>query len=114
MNRSIDRSDRMEFEVFARVCDLHPELLDRLVELGLIEIRVDAAGRRWFDRRQVAVVGRIRRLRTGLRLSYSAISVVAPLIDRIDELEAELRRLQTQREFPRHRRHDEDTEPLDL
>lgn len=96
MSASIDRADRLEFEVFARVCDLHPEMVDRFVHLGLIEARIDTDGRVWFDRGQVAIVGRIRRLRTGLRLSYSAISVVAPLIDRIDELEDEVRRLQSQ------------------
>ncbi len=101
MSGSIVRADRIEFDVFARVCDLHPEMLDRLIALGLLEAVTDADGRRWFDRRQVAAVGRIRRLRSGLRLSYSTIAVVVPLIDRIDELEEELRRRQAQGQIPR-------------
>lgn len=95
MSSPIVPADRIEFDVFARVCDLHPDLLDRLVALDLLEVVTDADGRRWFERGQIAVVGRIRRLRSGLRLSYSAITVVAPLIDRIDELENELRRFES-------------------
>lgn len=93
MSPSIEPAEHIEFEAFARVCDLHPELLDRLVTLGLLEPSTDRSGRRVFERRQVATVGRIRRLRSGLGLSYSAIAVVADLIDRIDELEAELMRV---------------------
>ncbi len=89
-------ADRIEFEAFCQVCDLHPEMLDRLVSLGLLEASEDEEGRRWFDRSQVAAVARVRRLRSGLRLSYSAIAVVAPLIDRVDELEVELRRLEAE------------------
>ncbi len=103
MNASIVRADRIEFDTFARVCDLHPELLDRLVALGLLETLTGADGRRWFERSQITAVGRIRRLRSGLRLSYSAIAVVAPLIDRIDELEDELRRAQAHGQIPRRR-----------
>ena len=81
MSPPVVRAERIEFEAFAQVCDLHPELLDRFVALGLLEADTDDRGRRWLDRSQVAAVGRIRRLRSGLRLSYSAISVVAPLIE---------------------------------
>ncbi len=96
MSTSPVPSDRIEFEAFARVCDLHPELLERLVAIGLLETSADAEGRRWFERSQIAAVARIRRLRSGLRLSYSAIAVVAPLIERVDELEVELRRLEAE------------------
>jgi len=93
MGTSIEYSQRIDFEAFARVVELHPELLDRFVALGLLEVSTDPDGRRWFERRQVAQVARVRRLRSGLGLSYSSICVVGPLIDRIDELEHELRRV---------------------
>lgn len=92
MGISIELSEHIDFEVFARMCELHPELLDRFVTLGLLEVFTDSDGRRWFERRQLAQVARVRRLRSGLGLSYSSICVVGPLIDRIDELEHELRR----------------------
>lgn len=97
MSASIVRAERIEFESFARVCELHPDFLDRLVALGLLEAAADEEGRRWFERRQVAEVYRIQRLRTGLRLSYSAIAVVAPLLDRLDLLEEEVLRLRAER-----------------
>ena len=96
MSPSLVPAERIEFHSFARVCDLHPELLERFVSLGLLEALEDDEGTRWFERSQVAAVARIRRLRSGLRLSYSAIAVVAPLIDHLDELEVELRRLEAE------------------
>lgn len=91
MGQAVEPADRMDFEVFARVCEIHPELLDRLVALGLVDVMIDSKGNRWLERRQVAVLARVRRLRAGLGLSYSSIAVVAELIDRIDELEARVR-----------------------
>ncbi len=96
MDTPIVRAERIEFYSFARVCDLHPEQLDRLVALGLIEVESDDEGHRWLERRQIKAVDRVRRLRSGLRLSYSAIAVVAPLIDRLDELEEELMRVRAE------------------
>lgn len=87
----VTRVERIEFEAFARVCDIHPELLARLVDLGVIEVETDDEGALWMQRRQVAVLARVRRLRSGLGLSYSAIAVVGDLIDRVDELETALR-----------------------
>lgn len=91
MGEAIVPAERIEFDAFARVCEIPPELLDRLVALGLVDVVADAQGNRWLERRQVAVVARVRRLRAGLGLSYSSIAVVTELIDRIDELEERLR-----------------------
>lgn len=91
MGQAIVPAERIEFEAFARVCEIHPELLDRLVSLGLVDVVDDTEGNRWLERRQVASVARVRRLRAGLGLSYSSIAVVVELIDRIDELEDRLR-----------------------
>ena len=54
MGTSIEQSERIDFEAFARMCELHPELLDRFVTLGLLEVSTDPDGRRWFERRQLA------------------------------------------------------------
>ncbi len=97
MSASIVRAERIEFQTFAHVCDLHPDLLETLIELGLLEPVRDSDGERWFERRHVDTVSRVRRLKAGLGLSYSAIAVVAQLIDRIDELENELLTLRSRR-----------------
>ena len=77
---------------FARAAGLHPDLVRRLVALGLARRcqRTPAASsgsHRQQLRRQSA---RIQRLRAGLALNYAAIGLVLDLLDRIEELEAAL------------------------
>jgi chaperone modulatory protein CbpM len=100
MSSEIVPSERVEFESFARVCDLHPELLERLVSLGLVEVEADDEGNRWVRRSQKRAVDRIKRLRSGLHLSYSSIAVVAPLLDRVEHLEVEVVRLRAEQHRP--------------
>jgi hypothetical protein len=82
----------LALDAFAEATGLHPDLVRRLVALGLLEVVPDRAGRLWFAPGQVAAAARIQRLRAGLDLNYAAVGVVADLLDRIAELEAALRR----------------------
>jgi chaperone modulatory protein CbpM len=100
MSSDIVRAERVSFDSFARNCDLHPELLDRLVALGLIEVETDRDGTRWVERSQERSLDRIKRLRSGLHLSYSSIAVVAPLLDRVQQLEVEVLRLRAEQHRP--------------
>jgi chaperone modulatory protein CbpM len=77
-------------EPFASATGLHPDLVRRLVALGLLEGREDTRGDLWLSASQVAVAARIRRLRAGLGLNYAALGLVIDLLDRIAELEAAL------------------------
>lgn len=81
---------RLGTESFARAAGLHPELVRRLVSLGLLEASWDDHGELWFAASELREVARIRRLRAGLSLNYAAVGVVIDLLDRIDELEAAL------------------------
>jgi chaperone modulatory protein CbpM len=85
------RPVRLNLEVFARATGTHPELIRRLVALGLLDADRDAAGELWFAPSQVAAMGRVQRLRAGLGLNYAAIGLVCDLLDRIAVLEAALR-----------------------
>ncbi|MFC4530052.1 chaperone modulator CbpM [Sphaerisporangium dianthi] len=79
-------------ESFARAGGLHPELVRRLVALGLLE-PIDRYGEELrFPPSQLAVLGRIERLHAGLCLNYASLGVVLDLLDRIAELESALRR----------------------
>jgi DNA-binding transcriptional MerR regulator len=89
------RRGRLDLESFARAADLHPELVRRLVALGLLEPDRDAAGRLWFGPAQVQEVARIQRLRAGFSLNYAALGLVLELLDRVAELQAALRKAQT-------------------
>ena len=83
--------ERLSLEEFAVLSGLHPDLIRRLVALGLIEAYRDAAGQLWFSRSELAAVARMQRLRAGFALNYAAIGLVTDLLDRIAVLEAALR-----------------------
>jgi chaperone modulatory protein CbpM len=85
------RPVRLNLEAFATATGTHPDLIRRLVALGILDANRDAAGELWFPPSQVAVMGRVQRLRAGLALNYAAIGLVIELLDRIAELEAALR-----------------------
>jgi hypothetical protein len=78
-------------EQFAASAGLHPELVARLVALGLLDAHPGPAGVALLPLAQVARAARIVRLRNGLGLNYTAVGLVLDLLDRIDELEAALR-----------------------
>lgn len=85
------RPVRLSLDAFARATGAHPELIRKLVALGLLDAERDAAGALWFAPSQVAAMGRIQRLRAGFALNYAAIGLVVDLLDRISDLEAALR-----------------------
>ena len=86
--------ERLSLEEFAVLSGLHPDLIRRLVALGLIDARRDAAAALWFSRSELAAVARVQRLRAGFALNYAAIGLVTDLLDRIAVLEAALRAAQ--------------------
>jgi chaperone modulatory protein CbpM len=83
---------RLDLDEFADMAGLHPDLIRRLVALGVLDATEDSAGRLWFARSQLADVGRIQRLRAGFALNYAATGLVIDLLDRIAVLEAAMRR----------------------
>ncbi|MFE1959311.1 chaperone modulator CbpM [Streptomyces sp. NPDC059479] len=83
---------RLGLEEVARRSGLHPDLVRRLVTLGLVEATRDSAGRLRFDRSAPRTLARVQRLRAGLPLNYASIGLVLDLLDRISQLEAALRR----------------------
>jgi len=87
------RRPGIQLDVFATSCGWHPDMVRRLVALGLVACQQDARGDLWFEPSALVTVARIQRLRTGLGLNYAAIGLVLDLLDRIEELEsASLRR----------------------
>ena len=86
------RSASLNLEAFARATGAHPDLVRRLVTLGILDADRDAVGELWFAPSQVPVMGRVQRLRAGFGLNYAAVGLVTDLLDRIAVLERELRR----------------------
>ncbi|GIH23866.1 hypothetical protein Aph01nite_21760 [Acrocarpospora phusangensis] len=87
MTMVLVRPARLDLDAFARTVSLHPDVVRRLVALGLLEASADAAGALWLPADQLARVGRIQRLRAGFALNYAALGLVMDLLDRIAELE---------------------------
>ena len=84
------RRERLSLDAFARATGTHPDLIRRLLALGLLDADRDAAGELWFAPSQVAVMGRVQRLRAGFGLNYAAVGLVTDLLDRIAVLEGAL------------------------
>jgi len=85
------RAAPLSLDSFAAMTGLHPDLIRRLVALGLINADRDRAGELWFSRGELAAVARVQRLRAGFALNYAAIGLVTDLLNRIAVLEAALR-----------------------
>ncbi|GAA4197936.1 hypothetical protein GCM10022252_47540 [Streptosporangium oxazolinicum] len=82
------RPARLDLETFARVTGAHPDLVRRLVALGVLDAWTDAAGHLWFPPSQLLTMARARRLRAGFSINYAALGLVMDLLDRIADLEA--------------------------
>jgi chaperone modulatory protein CbpM len=91
----LERPIRLSLESFAARAGLHPDMVRRFVALGLLEPARDARGRLWFVPGQLRTVARIRRLHAGLSVNYAALGLVMDLLDRIEVLEAAMRRAGT-------------------
>jgi hypothetical protein len=91
MTFPLSRPSRLSLEAFGAACGLHPDLIRRLVSLGLLEASRDARDELWFAPTQIAEVARLQRLRAAFALNYAALGLVTDLLDRIASLEAALR-----------------------
>lgn len=86
---------RMDLATFAHLSGLHPDLVVRMVKLGLLEAEPDSRGFLCFAPSQLNTAARLQRLRAGFALNYSALALVVDLLDRISELEMALRKRPT-------------------
>ena len=91
------RPYRLSLDSYARITGVHPELVRRLVTLGLLDITRDAEGNLWFDPSQVRQMATVQRLHLRLNLGYSSLGLVMDLLDRIADLERSQRRSHSDR-----------------
>ena len=88
---ALARPLRLDLETFSRAVVMHPELVRRLVALGLLDAYADAAGELWFPPTQLSAAARVQRLRAGFGMNYASLGLVTELLDRIARLERALR-----------------------
>jgi hypothetical protein len=91
VRRPVGQSSLIELEVLARESGLHPDLVARFVQLGLLEQRVGRDSVARYPRDAAARLARAGRLRRDLALNYAGAVLACELLARIDELEARLR-----------------------
>jgi hypothetical protein len=84
---------RVSLNVLATQAGLHPDLVRRLVALGLVEPCGGTRAAPLFRRQDAALLNRALRLRRDLGLDYAGAVLACELLARIDELEARLRGL---------------------
>jgi hypothetical protein len=82
----------IEVEVLAHEAGLHPELVRRLVQLGVVGPTGGTARTPLFPRDAAAKLARVSRLRRDLGLNYAGAVLACELLARIEELEERLRR----------------------
>jgi hypothetical protein len=91
----------VELEVLAREAGMHPDLVNRLVRLGLLEPAAPNAIPPLFPRDAARLLARAARLRRDLGLNYAGAVLASRLLARIEVLEARLRRYEDHDERPR-------------
>lgn len=79
---------RLDLGMVAAASGVHPELVRRFFDLGLLPASRDGAGRLWFTPAAPELVRRIVRLHADLSLNYAAVALVIDLLARIDVLES--------------------------
>jgi hypothetical protein len=82
----------VELDALAHEAGLHPEVVRRLIRLGLIEPSGGSVSAPLFPRDAPAQLARAARLRRDLGLSYAGAVLACELLARIEALEARLRR----------------------
>ncbi len=88
----------LSFSEAARLAGIHPDLLDRLVTLGLVDPvqsvqlvqAAHASPEPLFEVATVLRIRRILRLRNELGVNWAGIGLVLDLLSRIEELEQEI------------------------
>jgi hypothetical protein len=82
----------LELEALAREAGMHPDLVRRLLALGLLEPAGGTSRAPFFPRDAAARLAQAARLRRDLGLNYAGAVLACDLLARIDDLEARLRR----------------------
>jgi chaperone modulatory protein CbpM len=86
--RSVEH-DELTLDVLAKRAGMHPALVQRFVECGLLKPIAVGGSLFVFDSSAIRVLRSIRRLRNDLGINLQGIAVVLDLLERLHELERE-------------------------
>ena len=85
------RAELIGIEQLADDAGLHPQVVHRLIGLGLIECSGGTSGAPLFRRDDAVVLARAARLRRDLGLNFAGAVLASELLARIDKLESRMR-----------------------
>jgi len=85
--------ESVTLDALAAHCGLHPALIERFVEYGLLEPLERAGAEMCFDPACVARLRLIERLRGDLGANLAGVAVILDLLDRLAVLQREVERL---------------------
>jgi len=81
--------DYLTLETLAASAGLHPALVDRFVEVGLLDLIEWAGNKLFFDTAAIARLRLIERLRRDIGVNLAGLGVVLDLLDRLCALRLE-------------------------
>jgi DNA-binding transcriptional MerR regulator len=90
-----EESQQLTLESLAARAGMHPSLVERFVECGVIEPVGWAGGTRVFDVSAVPRLRMVGRLRESLSVNVAGIAVILDLLDRFYALQRENERLRS-------------------
>ena len=82
-------SQQLTLEALAAHADMHPELVERFVEFGLIEPMEYEGATVLFDASAIPRLRMIGRLRESLGINLAGVGVIVNLLDRLCALQRE-------------------------
>lgn len=88
-----DEDRQLTLDELAVAARVHPSLVERFVDLGLVEPVQTVGSCVYFSATAVVRVGAICRLRRDFGANLSSLGLILDLVDRIQALELELERL---------------------
>jgi DNA-binding transcriptional MerR regulator len=88
MVRSIS-SDELTLDHLAACAEMHPEVVARLVEFGLLQPIESSGNLLLFDPSKIRRLLSIKRLRSELGINLEGVAVVLDLVERLQTLERE-------------------------
>ncbi|WP_130733834.1 chaperone modulator CbpM [Flavobacterium sp. J27] len=81
-------------EVFCKECQIEPHLIDDLEDFGLIQTVV-YENNKYLHREELVYIEKVIRLHNELHINKEGIEVVLDLLQKMDQLSAEVKHLKT-------------------
>jgi DNA-binding transcriptional MerR regulator len=92
-----NKRERLTLDDVAFHAGLHPALIERLVECGLVTTVEQEGTQLFFDASAISRLRTIARLRDALGVNLAGISVILDLIDKLSAVQRENETLRTRR-----------------